>query len=248
MAEFLTDFNSGWIDPDLWEILKDFFAAAGQEIIQETLADLIPGGSAFTLGPEAYASFQQGNLLEGIMTSIEIFFDEADVVLPALKIGSVAIASYDKYKLLTRVYRNFKKLKQGGQEVVLKTYETLRQHLAGGPGAIMRKWKYDGGQQSILEGIPNRSQFYNDLKNRFNAVQAFTYNGNPVLKLYTIPMSSSELYVTSYTNSSTLDPATGQPYPLTIKFYIKAPLGSTSPGTNPNSAPHWNQLFIIRLR
>ncbi|NUO00470.1 MAG: hypothetical protein HUU01_07605, partial [Saprospiraceae bacterium] len=244
--EFIEDFNALEISDPLWTILKELLADAFTELLQEQLADLIPGGSIVTIGPLLLDNLQQGNMLDALYNLVDIVLNEADIILPWAKVASLGIAVYDKYKLLTKVYKGFKQLKSAGQESVMKLYDNLKQHL-GGPGAILRKWKWDGGQQSILEGV-NREQFFEDLKNRFSINGVFTYQGNPVFKLYQIPNnpSGAAVYITAYSTSETVDPNTGLSYPLSIKFYIGP--GTVPPnGTNPNSSL-FSTVLIIRLR
>lgn len=244
--EFIEDFNALEISDPLWTILKELLADAFTELLQEQLADLIPGGSIVTIGPLLLDNLQQGNMLDALYNLVDIVLNEADIILPWAKVASLGIAVYDKYKLLTKVYKGFKQLKSAGQESVMKLYDNLKQHL-GGPGAILRKWKWDGGQQSILEGV-NREQFFEDLKNRFSINGVFTYQGNPVFKLYQIPNnpSGAAVYITAYSTSETADPNTGLSYPLSIKFYIGP--GTVPPnGTNPNSSL-FSTVLIIRLR
>ncbi len=244
--EFIEDFKTVDIGDPLWAILKELLADAFTELLQEQLADLIPGGSLVTIGPLLLDNLQQGNMLDALYNLIDIVLNEADIILPWAKVASLGIAVYDKYKLLTKVYKGFKQLKSAGQESVMKLYDNLKQHL-GGPGAILRKWKWDGGQQSILEGV-NRQQFFEDLKNRFNITEFFTYQGNPVFKLYQIPNnpSGAAVYITAYSTSETTDPNTGLSYPLSIKFYI-GPATVPPNGTNPNSSL-FSTVLIIRLR
>lgn len=244
--EINQDFQSGQIDDGMWDILKELLIEGIKEMLIEQLADLIPGGAIITMGPQVYDAFSQGDYMGGIFLSINLVLDEADTFIPLAKVASVGVAGGALYKKVTRVYKNFKKLQAGGQEVVTKVYQTLRQHL--GVTDILKKWKFDGGQQSILEGV-NPNSFWNDFKDRFSPPYTFIFNGNPVLKLYQIPLNPSGawLYASAYTDSSTVDPLTGNSYPLTVKFY-RGPNTNPPSGTNPNTSPLFNTLFIIRLR
>jgi hypothetical protein len=250
IAEFISDFSASGIDPIIWGILKEFLAEIGTEIIRETLIDIVPGASTMIIGPQMFDSFEQGDCLSALGSLVEIILNEADILLPAAKVAALGAAIYNKAALLKKVYGQFKRLKKAGDKAIVDVYETMKQHL-GGPGAIMRKWKRDGGQ-TILEGVNQRDNFYQDLVDRLENNGFFMFNGYPVYRFYQTNTAAPAgvekrfLYITAYEQSNTIDPSTGAPYPLTIKFFT-GPSDLPFNGTNIYASP-FKQIFIIRLR
>lgn len=205
------------IDPAIWELAKEITVDALVELFQEQLADIIPGGTLLTVGPILYANLQQGNWLESVYNAIDITLNELDVVFPCAKAAAFGVGIYDKFGLVKKIYRPLKKLKNGGQDFVVRMYQLLRDKI-GGLTAIKDKFQWLGQPLgSILDG-ETASEWFDWILEEFDdtAGFAFMYNGNPVFQLIENPLDPTGkcVYVELYPDSSV-----GQPW--TIAFYYR---------------------------
>ena len=201
----------------LWDILKEQLAIALQEIV----ADLIPGGTIITIGPQLLENIRSGNWLDAMYNAVDIALNEADAFIPAAKVASVAFAIVDKYSLIKNIYKPLKQAKSLGQNFVLKLYDTLRNRF--GVSEIRNKMRWLGsGVGAKLYGVSS-SDFFDDLKNSFGAGNSvfLGQKGYPVFKIGEISQADLGIYMELYPDSDS-------GFNWTIAFST-GPLNATGP-------------------
>lgn len=180
LQEFIDDFDNWSTGDPLWDIILEQLEIS----LEEALIDIIPGGTAVTLGPQAIEHFQNEEWLKGMWTIIEITLDESSSFLPIAKAGKLSLNLYNQAKLLKKVYKVFKEAKQVGDDFVLKLYSTLRTKM--GVSEIKNKFQWLGGSDGAKLDGESAHGFFEVLKSTFGATLAFNdveYNNRPTFKI-----------------------------------------------------------------
>ncbi len=173
-TEWIADFQNSGIDPIVWDILIDQLGPALTDLLYDQLADLIPGGTIVTVGPDLLANIQQGNLLDALYNLLDIALNEVDVILPAAKVFSFAAAFVVTSEKLAKFYNAFKRLKGHGDQFVSKLYQVLQSHL--GENLYNRfKWKNNNVGAELFD-IDEPFEFWDDFEAMFPNAQVIPTN------------------------------------------------------------------------
>lgn len=200
--EGITELDMGDVgDPNdpIWEFMKEALLESAKEI----LADVIPGGTPATLGPELFDNLQSGNFMDAMYNALDIVLNEADVCFPALKIISASSTAVWTAKLLTKAHEGFKKAKSLGQEFVGKLLNIFENRLNWDIKTIRNKFQSGKGIGAKIDDVTG-SSFFQHIQDEFNAIDVGFVDprsGNAVFKLLELPAGNS-IYATWYPVSS----------------------------------------------
>jgi hypothetical protein len=202
-AEFgstMLDLGDGPSDP-----MRDIVIEMLLETVKELVADLIPGGTLATIGPELFANLQGGQWMDAMFNAVDIVLNEADVFFPAAKVTSFAIGAYTTGKALKKAFEAFKEAKKLGEDFLLGLYNVFIEKLGWDAGDIRDrfKWKSNDYGAELLNVDPD--DFKQEILDQFGEVimPFLDWNGNPVYKIIDIDLApNASVYLVYYTGSS----------------------------------------------
>lgn len=122
VQDFVSNFQAASIGDPIWGFVKEQMAA----ILTDLIADLIPGGTILTIGPQLLNNLGQGNLLDALWNAVDIALNEADTFIPAAKVASFGIGVYTNFSKLSKFYDAMKKAATLGDDVLFGMYQVLR--------------------------------------------------------------------------------------------------------------------------
>ena len=233
-AEFgstMLDLGDGPSDP-----MRDIVIEMLLETVKELVADLIPGGTLATIGPELFANLQGGQWMDAMFNAVDIVLNEADAFFPAAKMGSFAYGLFVKGKHLKKAFEAFKRAKSLGEDFLLKLYNVFRNRLNWTVKKVRDKFQWISPNLGAKLNDVASSEFFDKLKDEFGVTTPVFFNDQngtltPVFKigeLYGGLCIFMELY-----------PDSNSGYAWTIGFY-------TGP-CNASSSGQLNSKFKIRF-
>lgn len=186
VQQMLNDISSQSIGNPLLEILGEQIA----DLVADVLIDIIPGGTLITMGPQALQQFQDGDILGGLWTVVQVALDEGSAFIPVAKIGNVAINLANNAVKLSRFYDVMKKAYTLGDDVAYRVYQVLRNKIDD----IYSKVSWTGNGAKV-EGVGDPLDFFDELTSLFPGGTLSGGNGNELV--YTFSNITIKFYPSS---------------------------------------------------
>lgn len=194
IQNLLNDIKSTSIGTPLWDMLMDQLSI----IIKETLIDIIPGGTAITVGPQAIEQFKNGDWLGGMWTTLTIVLDEAARFIPPAKIVDLAVGLSEKALKLSKFYDVMKKVYTLGDDMAYKVYQVLRNKL----DRFYSKIEWGGTNIGAnVTGVGDPLDVWDDLIGSLPGGTFSGGNGNEIV--YSVTIGGKQFKLKFYPNSTT---------------------------------------------
>lgn len=182
-----------------------------KQLAFDMVADLVPGGSLLTTGPEFLEHIKLGNYMEAVYSFVDIALNEAEHCFPVAKAASIVLGTVDGYKQIKKLVKTFNNMKHLGRDVIEKVYTLFIDRLGWDANKINNLFNLleneagdiAGTQNALLEGITG-GDFFEELKDVFGAVETVTSNDVPprvAFKIGEIPVNRA-IYVELYPDAN----------------------------------------------
>ncbi|MFN4256480.1 MAG: hypothetical protein ACK4Q5_15875 [Saprospiraceae bacterium] len=159
VQDFVSNFQAASIGDPIWGFVKEQMAA----ILTDLIADLIPGGTILTIGPQLLNNLEQGNLLDALWNAVDIALNEADTFIPAAKVASFGIGVYTNFSKLSKFYDAMKKAATLGDDVLFGMYQVLRNRVDD----IYAKFEWVNNDVGAKLSGGNALEIWDDLEDVF---------------------------------------------------------------------------------